>query len=294
MGGLGEKLGVARREHDAEDEENRDGKCDARHRPENDAARPRVAGQVAGVVAAVVEEAQAHHRHGKHDGTEEFDDACGRTVAEDGEVDLRDEEKEVDEREEARDPCDRLLDLHDELVAPDGPRHREDDHDDEGAEDTGGRGGAVDLCEHGNEVAHQVGERRRGHREHRDFPTHVGHVAEEGRDLVAVVAEREARLHERGQPRAYGTHGEDAHEGAGDEVADHACEHGLPDGETEPEHVDAERDAEDGDVPGEPDGKEPGGRAVAFAVGNGVDAVDLNGGGGGVVAHVGCLFLRKG
>ena len=35
-------------------------------------------------------------------------------------------------------------------------------------------------------------------------------------------------------------------------------------------------------------------QAVAFAVGNGVDAVDLNGGGGGVVAHVGCLFLRKG
>ena len=158
----------------------------------------------------------------------------------------------------------------------DSADHRKEDDGDEAAEKARGRGRARSRLHGGNELAHEVGERRRRHREHRHLPAHVGDVAEEGRNLVGVVAEAKARLYERGKTRAHAAHGEDADKRARKEVADHARRHRLPDGEPEPENVDAAGDAEDGNVPGKPNRKEIDGASVAFVVGHRIDAVGFD------------------
>lgn len=163
-------------------------------------------------------------------------------------------------------------------MAVDGAAHREKKDDDEAAERAALQRHAVLAHEGGNEVPHHVGERGRRHREERHLPAHVGKVAEEGREFVPVVAEGKTRLNERGKARADAADGENAHERAGEEVANHAGKHGLPDRKAEPEHVDAERNAENGNVPREPDREKVKGAPVAFAVGYRIDAVGFNAG----------------
>ena len=110
-----------------------------------------------------------------------------------------------------------------------GTEHRQNENHKEGYENAGVRRIAVGLRKRGRELRDEVGERCRRHREKRHLPPHVRHVPEEGRDLVAVVAERKARLHERGKPRTDAADGKNAHERARKEVPDHARGDRLPD-----------------------------------------------------------------
>ena len=110
-----------------------------------------------------------------------------------------------------------------------GAAHCEQEHDGETPERASGYRHALVVEETRDDVGHQIGERRRSHREQCHLPAHVGEVAKEGREFIAVITERQARLHKGRKPCADAADGKDAHQGAGEEVADDAREHRLPD-----------------------------------------------------------------
>ena len=137
--------------------------------------------------------------------------------------------KKIDNREDARQPGNGLLNLDDELMAVNGAAHREQEHDGKAPERASGHRHALVVKEAGDEVGHQIGKRRRSHREQRHLPAHVGEEAKEGREFIAVITKCQARLHKGRKPCADAADGKDAHQGAGEEVADDAREHRLPD-----------------------------------------------------------------
>ena len=70
--------GIADSEHHAEDEEHRNRHCNAGGGPENDAARRGFAREVAGIVAAVIQEPKTHHGHRKNDAADKSGEAAAR------------------------------------------------------------------------------------------------------------------------------------------------------------------------------------------------------------------------
>ena len=114
-------------------------------------------------------------------------------------------------------------------MAVNGAAHREQEHDGKAPERASGHRHALVVKEAGDEVGHQIGKRRRSHREQRHLPAHVGEVAKEGREFIAMITKCQARLHKGRKPCADAADGKDAHQGAVADVADAAREHRLPD-----------------------------------------------------------------